>query len=350
MAVSLPIALAERGLVPDALIRWGIRRLVRQRLKDLPPLNGHALEDAVPAFIAQMHEAPIALMTDKANEQHYEVQAAFYAQVLGPHKKYSGCLFESSATSLGEAEQRALEVTAEHAALADGQTILELGCGWGSLSLWMAERYPHSQILGVSNSNSQRESILATARDRGLSNLDIVTCDMNHFEPGSHFDRIVSVEMFEHMRNWPRLMQRVADWLTPDGRFFLHVFTHEGAPYLFEVADASDWMSQYFFSGGIMPSRDLAPRIPAPLLLEAEWTWSGKHYEATANAWLRNLDQHRSTLLPILEDTYGEREALRWFHRWRLFFMACAELFGYHDGKEWPIGHYRFRRKDPGDL
>ena len=350
MAESLSIALAERGLIPDALIRLGIRRLVRQRLKELPPRNGQTLEEAVPRFIEELQSSPIALMTEKANEQHYEVPAAFYQQVLGPHKKYSGCLFEAGCSSLADAELRALEVTAEHAELADGQSILELGCGWGSLSLWMAERYPNSRILGVSNSNSQRESILAEAAARGLGNLAIVTCDMNHFQPDSQFDRIVSVEMFEHMRNWPKLMQRVADWLKPDGRFFLHVFTHEGAPYFFEVADASDWMSQYFFSGGMMPSRDLAPRIPAPLQLEAEWTWPGTHYEATANAWLDNLDRHKNTVLPLLKATYGDQDASRWFHRWRLFFMACAELFGYQEGKEWPIGHYRFKKRDQGVL
>ena len=346
MSFSLPIILAEHGWIPESLIRLGIRRLSRDRDASLPPKNGENLEAYIKAFIQAMAESPVAVLTEKANEQHYELPPEFFELVLGKQRKYSCCLWESDTRSLDEAEEISLRVTAEHADLKDGQAILELGCGWGSLSLWMARHYPNSTILGVSNSHSQRESIMARARAEGLTNLEIVTCDMNDFATEGHFDRVVSVEMFEHMRNWQALMGRIAGWLNPDGRFFMHVFTHAQAPYLFEVQDANDWMSEYFFSGGMMPSLDLAPRVATALELDQQWTISGEHYRKTSDAWLSNMAAHRTRLMAILETTYGKHQTRLWWHRWRIFFLACSELFGYAQGEVWPIGHYRFRKRE----
>lgn len=344
MSSSIAIRLAERGVLPDCLIRFGIRQLAKERLASLPPHNGNDLEAYIGRFVAEMAQSPIAVLTDKANAQHYEVPAEFFQLVLGAQRKYSCCLYPQSPCSLNEAEEFALSETAAHAQLADGQTILELGCGWGSLSLWMARQYPNSHILGVSNSQSQRASILDRAQREGLSNLEIQTADMNGFETERRFDRVVSVEMFEHMRNWQQLMNRISNWLKPEGRFFMHVFTQKDAPYLFEVADANDWMSEYFFSGGMMPSLDLPGRIESDLEIEAQWRWSGEHYQKTSDHWLANMDRNRDQIMPILRQTYGDQAASLWWHRWRLFFLACAEIFGYQGGSQWPVGHYRFKR------
>lgn len=342
MSFSLPILLAEHGWIPESLIRMGIRRLCRDRDASLPPKNGKELDAYIHSFLKAMEQSPIAVLTEKANEQHYELPSEFFELVLGTQRKYSCCLWEKATQTLDEAEELSLKLTAEHADLRDGQTFLELGCGWGSLSLWMARHYPNSTILGVSNSHSQRQSILARAQAEGLTNLEIVTCDMNEFAPDRHFDRVVSVEMFEHMRNWQVLMRRIAGWLNPDGRFFMHVFTHAKAPYLFEVQDENDWMSAYFFSGGMMPSLDLAPRATTDLQLEQQWSLSGEHYRKTSEAWLANMNENRDRVMAILENTYGKQQMTVWWHRWRIFFLACAELFGYGEGTVWPIGHYRF--------
>ena len=341
MAFPGLIALAERGTLPDWMIRIGIRSLLRQRLRALP--RDDLSQAYVSRFLADLASAPIALVPEKANEQHYEVPAAFFEKVLGPRRKYSSCLWPEGTHSLAEAEIAALRETCEHADLRDGQDILELGCGWGSLSLWLAEQYPNSRIVGVSNSQSQRRSIMARAQAAGFGNLEIVTCDMNSFATDQRYDRVVSVEMFEHMRNWGRLFNQIAGWLKPDGRFFMHVFCHRRTPYLFEVEDETDWMSRYFFSGGMMPSWDLPTLIASPLELVDRWQWSGRHYARTAEAWLENMDRNRESLWPFLTETYGAEHARLWWVRWRIFFMACAELFGYGGGEEWPVGHYQFR-------
>ena len=341
-ATSLFIGLTERGLMPDWVIRLGIRKLVRERLDSLPLGEPAAENTYVVNFVRDMTAAPIALLPEKANEQHYEVPAEFFEKVLGHRRKYSSCLWPEGTKTLDEAEVAALKETCEHAEIEDGMSILELGCGWGSLSLWMAEHYPRSRIVGVSNSNSQREDIMARAKAAGLNNLEIITCDMNTFSTDQRYDRVVSVEMFEHMRNWPQLFARVAGWLKPGGRFFMHVFCHKRLPYTFDVHDESDWMSRFFFSGGMMPSYDLATLIDSPLSLVRRWQWKGGHYEKTASAWLANMDRHKSELMPILKATYGQEQAQLWWVRWRIFFMACAELFGYRGGHEWPVGHYLF--------
>ena len=344
------IELAEKGLLPDSVIRFGIRQLVKKRLQEIQADNCEIGADTLSQFVEHMHSSPIAPVPELANAQHYEVPADFFHHCLGQHRKYSSCYWNSETSSLDEAEALALKLTCEHADLKDGQTILELGCGWGSLSLWMAAHYPNSQIIGVSNSHSQREYIEKTAQTRQLSNLRIITCDMNQFKPSDFgithaFDRVVSVEMFEHMRNYGKLYGQIDDWLKPGGKFFKHIFVHRLTPYAFEVQGDDVWMSQFFFSGGIMPSDDLPLHFQEKLKLVQRWRWDGTHYERTANAWLENMDQYQAEITPILASTYGQQSVTQWRMRWRIFYMACAELFGYDNGQEWWVSHYLFEKK-----
>ncbi|MCX7110404.1 MAG: cyclopropane-fatty-acyl-phospholipid synthase [Proteobacteria bacterium] len=336
------IGLTERGMIPDPLLRFGIRNLLRQRLASLPMKDCETAADYTDDFIRQMNQAPMAVVPEKANEQHYEVPEAFFGLVLGQHRKYSSCHWAEGASNLDDAEAAALKTTCERACLKNGQDILELGCGWGSLTLWMAGQYPESRITAVSNSHSQRTYLLAEAERRGLQNVEVITCDMNQFNADKHFDRVVSVEMFEHMRNWRELFHKIHGWLKPGGLFFMHIFVHRALPYLFTVEDESDWMSQHFFSGGMMPSDDLPFYFQDSLTLVRNWRWNGRHYEKTANAWLANMDNNKEKVWPILAETYGAESAQTWWVRWRLFFMACAELWGYDKGQQWWVGHYLF--------
>jgi cyclopropane-fatty-acyl-phospholipid synthase len=338
------IGWVEQGLVPDGVIRAGIRRLLRQRLTELDADDCERSATLVRDFVAMMDRSPIACVPEKANEQHYEVPADFFGEVLGRHRKYSCCVWESDDRELEQAESDALRITCERAGIEDGMRILELGCGWGSLTLWMAEHYPASQITAVSNSRSQRAHILAEAERRGLSNLRVITSDMNDFVLADRFERVVSLEMFEHMRNYRKLFRRIHDWLVPGGRFFMHIFCHRSSPYEFVDRGPSDWMSRHFFSGGIMPSDDLPLHFQDDLRLQNRWRWNGKHYEKTLNAWLARMDSRREFVMPILEEVYGRDAATTWWMRWRIFFMACAELFGFNDGQEWWVSHYLFER------
>lgn len=342
------IELTERGWIPDSVIRMGIRYLLKKRLTSI---YGRSVESACvekERFIAAQKIAPIALETERANVQHYEVPAEFFNRVLGERLKYSCGLWVDEDCDLDRSEHCALEDTCRFARLSNGQQILELGCGWGSLTLWMAERYPDSKITAVSNSQSQAQHIREHALNRGFGNVEVITCDMNDFEiTHAKFDRIVSVEMFEHMRNYDRLYGKVADWLAPGGLFFKHIFVHRSAPYAFEVVDSTDWMSEHFFSGGMMPSDDLPARFQRHLDLVDHQIWDGRHYEKTSNAWLAKMDAQRASMMQLLADIYGEKNARTWWWRWRLFFMACAELFGYRDGQEWWVSHYLFEKKAP---
>lgn len=336
--MSVTLGLAEQGLVPTPLLRLGIRRLCRARLDETRAGGG------IDAFLAGLAGAPVAAVPELANAQHYEVPSEFYELVLGRHRKYSSAVWPAGVTLLDDAESAMLALTCERAALADGQDVLELGCGWGSLSLDMAERYPNSRIVAVSNSRTQR----AFLEQRRPPNLEIRTADMNHFEPARQFDRIVSVEMFEHMRDWPTLLGRVAGWLRPGGSLFLHVFCHATLAYRFETDGANDWMGRHFFSGGIMPSFDLVARLAPPgLALEDQWWLDGTHYQRTAAAWRGHLETRREQVMEVLRGHYG-REAETWYHRWRIFFLACEELFGYAGGGEWGVGHYRLVRPVAG--
>jgi cyclopropane-fatty-acyl-phospholipid synthase len=335
--------LLSRDLLPDWAIRAGIRQLLRARLQEIahphPP-------QCLAEFAAALRRMPVAINTAASREQHYEVPTAFYQRCLGPRLKYSSGLFEHANDTLARAEERMLALTGARAQLANGQRILELGCGWGSLTLWMAEHYRDAQITGVSHSATQREHILRAAERRGLDNVDIITCDMNEFDIGRGlFDRVVSVEMFEHMKNWPELLARISRWLQPDGKFFAHVFVHATTPYHFEARDESDWMSRYFFTGGMMPAHDLFAQFQEHLCLVESWKVNGTHYARTAEHWLRNMDAHRAAIIPLFAETYGAHEAGKWWVYWRVFFMACAELWAYRGGLEWHVSHYLFANR-----
>ena len=332
---ALAAATAERAPLPDTITRLGIAALVERTSRGLLQA-----EEALTGNFAQaMRSLPIATSVADANAQHYEVPAAFFDLVLGPQRKYSCCLFSGANSSLADAEEAALSETALHADLSDGQHILELGCGWGSLSLWMARTFPTARILAVSNSHSQRQHIQHQIAARGLTNLEVVTADMNTFATGRTFDRVVSVEMFEHMANWRALLSNARSWLKPDGRLFVHVFAHRSTPYRFDHTNPADWIARYFFTGGLMPSRLLMYEFADVLEVESDWWWSGHHYEQTANHWLTRFDDQSDDVRRALQLVYGAETEL-WMRRWRLFFLATAGLFGHRGGNEWGVAHY----------
>ena len=343
------IDLAERGWLPDRVVRGGMRRLMAKRLKD--ELRGSEDEVAArqDAFVAELSASPIAIETQSANRQHYEVPAAFFKLHLGPRLKYSSCLYPSGRENLDGAEAAMFSLYADRAQLLDGQRILDLGCGWGSFSLWAAQRYPRATIVALSNSRGQRAYIEEQCRVRGLSNVTVHTGNIVDFEfadgiVGSGFDRVVSIEMFEHMKNYRLLFAKVARWLADKGRAFVHVFANRDVAYHFEDREADDWMSRYFFTGGTMPSFDLFKRFDADLVVEQRWWVSGRHYERTSNDWLQGMDAEKETIMQIFRETYGAADAGVWFGRWRMFYMAVAELFGYADGAVWGVAHYRFAK------
>jgi len=341
--MSLGIELAERGFVPAPVVRLGIRRLLRNRIRDEERRHADR-EAALARFIASMKEGEVAPVPALANQQHYEVPAAFYRTCLGARMKYSGGYWPAGVDTLDASEEAMLRLTAERAGIQDGHRILELGCGWGSFSLWAAEHFPASRVVGVSNSSSQREFILGEARRRGLSNVEILTCDMNRFEAPGTFDRVVSVEMFEHMRNWPELFRRISGWLVPGGKLFIHIFTSARFAYLFETEGDDDWMGRHFFTGGMMPSHDLLPRVSAPLALEESWVVPGTHYARTSEAWHANLVANGPAAIAALTGPLPPAEARIQVRRWQMFFLACAELFGFDGGREWQVSHYRLAK------
>ncbi len=337
--------LLAAGFIPDPIIRMGINRLLAKKERDEYADDPVEAQRRFMDHIRSLDHAPIAIETDAANEQHYEVPTRFYQLCLGRRLKYSSCLYPRGDETLDEAEELMLSLTCERAELCDGITILELGCGWGALTLWMAEKYPTAKITAISNSRTQKEHIEATAAERGLGNIRVITADMNVFDTEESFDRVVSVEMFEHMKNHRALLRRVARFLKPNGLLFIHIFTHTSIAYHYEGKDPSDWITRYFFSGGQMPSDHQLLYFQEDLLITNHWRVNGRHYARTAQHWLQNMDRHKEEILPLFEKTYGAGEATRWWNYWRIFFMSCSGLWGWKNGTRWLVSHYLFRKK-----
>jgi len=342
--ISKLIELAEKGIIPDYFIRQGIVRNCENRLKNENVSNTEKVSLKKQSWIEQMKESPIALVPEKANEQHYEVPPAFFENVLGKHLKYSSGYWPDGVNSLDESEESMLKLSFERAQLADGDSILELGCGWGSLTCYMASKLPNSKITAVSNSKDQKKHILNRCKNQGLDNIEVVTADMNDFETENKYDRVVSIEMFEHMRNYKKLLSKVSSWLNDDGKLFIHIFTHQSVVYPFENQGEADWMAREFFSGGMMPSHDLLLHFQDDLIIDDVWSMLGTHYEKTSLAWVNKMDANKDSIMKIFLKTYGD-DAKLWFQRWRIFFMSCEKLFGYNNGSEWGVSHYRFNKR-----
>ena len=338
------IELAEKGIIPDYFIRQGIVRNCENRLNNENVSNTEKVSSKKQSWIQQMKESPIALVPEKANEQHYEVPPAFFENVLGKHLKYSSGYWPDGVNSLDESEESMLELSFERAQLTDGDSILELGCGWGSLTCYMASKLPNSKITAVSNSKDQKEHILNRCKNQGLDNIEVITADMNDFETENKYDRVVSIEMFEHMRNYKKLLSKISSWLHDGGKLFIHIFTHQSVVYPFENQGEADWMAREFFSGGMMPSHDLLLHFQDDLIIEDIWRMSGTHYEKTSLAWINKMDANKDSIMKIFSKTYGD-DAKLWFQRWRIFFMSCEKLFGYNNGSEWGVSHYRFSKR-----
>jgi cyclopropane-fatty-acyl-phospholipid synthase len=338
----------ENGHIPDSAIRFGIRKLCKQRLDELETKSLQLKQEKAEDYKKSLIDSPLAVHTKDANEQHYELPPEFFLHVLGKNLKYSSCFYDSQTKSLDEAEDLALNTSCERAQIKDGMRILELGCGWGSLTLHMAKTYPASKIVAISNSAPQKAFIDEQAKKRGLNNVLVLTRDISQLESLAvefeSFDRVMSIEMFEHFKNYEKLLSKISDVLTTDGKLFVHIFTHKEYSYPFEVEGEDNWMGKYFFTGGQMPSHNLLYSFQKDLILQTSWAWDGSHYQKTSEDWLKNMDNHADKIKTIFDKTYG-RESVQWFNRWRVFFMSCAELFGYDKGQEWGVSHYLFSKR-----
>lgn len=343
--------LLEKNKIPDFLIRWGARRMTSTRLKEITSYSAEEHQQYLNQYVEDLKKQPIAINTSKANDQHYEIPTEFFQQILGTHMKYSCGYwkqlvpFKELKDHLSDAEEAMLELTCQRAEIEDGQSILDLGCGWGSLALYMAKKYPSANIWALSNSSTQKSYIDSRAKEENIKNLTVITEDINDFNSEARFHRVISIEMFEHMRNYERLMEKISDFLLPGGRLFVHIFTHRTTPYAYEVRSENDWMTRHFFLGGTMPSRDLLHYFSDRFSLKKQWAVSGFHYQQTLEAWLQRMDEKKAIIMPIMAEIEGEDEALKWWVYWRVFFMACAEFFSFHSGDEWYISHYLFDRK-----
>jgi cyclopropane-fatty-acyl-phospholipid synthase len=344
--------LIETGWVPDGLIRIVLRVVlnwVRYRRHAISPAKALAEKRAL---IDKFIRSPIAIRTDDPNVQHYEVPSEFFQLVLGKWLKYSCCYWPAGISNLEMAEEAMLALTCQRARLQDGMRVLDLGCGWGSLSFWIAKNYLNCQVLAVSNSNTQREFIQSQSKARGLENVMAITADMADFDEDSRFDqiekfdRVISIEMFEHMKNYKRLLRRIASLLKPDGKLFVHLFSNRQFPREFDADDPKDWMAQTFFSGGTMPSDDLLLYFQDDLKLIDHWRVDGWHYEKTLNAWLAKLDLNKEDVRRVIAQTYGAENETRWLSKWRLFFLACSEVWGLNNGREYLLSHYLFARRE----
>ncbi len=340
------IQMAERRLLPDPVIRMGMRRLLKERLDQEHEVAGGDHAAAVDAFAERQRNSVVTIETHLANEQHYEVPAAFFQRVLGSRLKYSCGWWDDESATLDSSEVAMLRKSCERARIEDGMKILDLGCGWGSMTLWLAEKYPNSQITALSNSKGQRAYIEGVCRRRGYDNVTVITADVGEFDTDQKFDRVISVEMLEHVRNHESLFSRISDWLVSDGLFFVHVFCHRKLAYTFEQEGEKNWMGRHFFSGGIMPSEDLFNRYQQDLVIKDQWWINGNHYAKTSEAWLEKLDDCHAQAKSILGNANPEESARVLVQRWRMFFMACAELFRFDGGEQWGVAHYLFGVND----
>ncbi|MEM0950717.1 MAG: cyclopropane-fatty-acyl-phospholipid synthase family protein [Cyanobacteria bacterium P01_H01_bin.74] len=336
----------ETNRLPEWMIRWQIRRFLAEKKKSLAFATDADKSQYFNRFVEELNNSPIAIETDAANNQHYQVPASFFNSVLGPTLKYSSGLWTQETNTLAEAELAMLKLYAERAGIQPGQRILDLGCGWGSFSLWVAEQFPECTVTALSNSKTQRQFIEARRDARGIKNLTVITGNIvtYDFDTSPGFDRIVSIEMMEHMKNYNRLFEKLSRWLTPEGRLFVHIFTHKASAYHYEDTDGTDWLTRHFFTGGTMPSHDLFRYFDKDLMVEKDWVVNGVHYQKTAEAWLEKMKANRTAIMPVLQETYGNSQALKWWVYWKVFFLACAELWGYQNGTEWQVSHYLMKK------